>query len=278
MAVSRRQFLADVCKTVFIIGMGNTLQSFSGKDYFGGTDAKDIKLRFAVVSDGHYGQPDTDYRGMHEEMRRWLNQEHQARGLDFIFINGDLFHNDPVFLPEVKKLWDGLTRPYYVSRGNHDQTDAVTWGKTWKIPFNYSFDKKDTGFIVLDTANEKGEYVCPDITWAQKQLQAFHSKQQVFVFMHITPFDWTKGGHPCPQLVDLFNTQSNLKATFHGHDHDQDNVKNNAGKFYFFDGHTAGNWGTSYRGYRIVEIMKNGSVVTYQINPANGTTVNNNTW
>lgn len=63
--------------------------------------------------------------------------------------------------------------------------------------------------------------------------------------MHITPFTWTKGGLACPEIVKLFNKQANLKAVFHGHDHDQDSVKENMGKRYFFDSHIAGNWGTA---------------------------------
>lgn len=92
--------------------------------------------------------------------------------------------------------------------------------------------------------------------------------------MHITPFNWTKGGLPCPELVEMFDKQANLKAVFHGHDHDQDDVKENNGKFYFFDSHIAGNWGTAYRGYRVVEALKSGEILTYQMNPANEEKVN----
>jgi hypothetical protein len=73
----------------------------------------------------------------------------------------------------------------------------------------------------------------------------------------------------------MFNKQNNLKAVFHGHDHDQDNVKENEGRFYFFDSHVSGNWGTKYRGYRVLEIMNNGDIVTYQMNPANSEKINN---
>ena len=94
--------------------------------------------------------------------------------------------------------------------------------------------------------------------------------------MHITPFKWTTGGLPCPELIEMFNKQKNLKAVFHGHDHDQDNVKENKGKYYFFDSHVAGNWGTDYRGYRIVEVLKSGEIITYQMNPTTQQKVNTN--
>ena len=92
--------------------------------------------------------------------------------------------------------------------------------------------------------------------------------------MHITPIKWTTHGISCPELVNMFNVQSNLRAIFHGHDHDQDNVKENNGRHYFFDSHIGGNWGTAYRGYRIVELLKSGEIVTYQVNPQKEEPVN----
>jgi hypothetical protein len=146
--------------------------------------------------------------------------------------------------------------------------DNDTWEKTWNIPWNHSFEKNDTGFLILNTADEKGEYGCPDLEWTKERLALYQSKKHLFVFMHITPFKWTPGGIDCAELVELFNKQSNLRAVFHGHDHDQDNVKENKGKYYFFDSHIAGNWGTAYRGYRIVEILNSGKILTYQMNPS----------
>ncbi len=227
-----------------------------------------------MASDGHYGQPDTKYDFHHDNMISWLNKEKEQRGVDFAMINGDLFHNEVSFLPVVKTKWDQLKMPYYVSHGNHDQTDPANWEKTWKLPWDYSFEKNDLGFIVLNTANEKGDYVCPDINRAKEELNKYASKKHLFVFMHITPFKWTPGGVDCPDLVKLFDQQSNLKMIFHGHDHDQDNVKENNGKFYFFDSHVAGSWGTEYNGYRIVELLDDGSVLTYQMNPVTEKRVN----
>ena len=34
-----------------------------------------------------------------------------------------------------------------------------------------------------------------------------------------------------------------------------------------FDAHFGGNWGTTYRGFRIVEVMNDNSVLTYILNP-----------
>ena len=139
----------------------------------------------------------------------------------------------------------------------------------------FFFEHKGVAFLVLNTADDKGNYVCPDIDWTKTHLQQSASKKQLFVFMHITPLSWTKNGLSCPDIVELFNNQQNLKAVFHGHDHDQDDVKENNGKYYFFDSHVAGNWGTAYNGYRIVEVLKSGEILTYQMNPSSQQKVNN---
>ena len=275
MSLSRRKFLKLSLNGAVVIGANNLLHPMAG-GVFNLAPKSDIVTRFAIASDGHFGQPNTEYQALHNQMVAWINAEKKDRGVDFTVINGDLFHNDVSFLPEVKSTWDKLEMPYHVSHGNHDQTLEDNWKNTWNTPWHYSFEKDDAAFIVLNSADDKGTYICPNIEWTKNELARFASKKQLFVFMHITPFKWTNAGLPCPEIVDLFDKQKNLKAIFHGHDHDQDDVKINNGKYYFFDSHVAGNWGTDYTGYRIVEILKSGEIVTYQMNPSSQQKVNNN--
>ncbi len=274
--LSRRDFLELTLRSIVVIGAGNALQSFAAGS-FSLPDRKKVLLRFALASDGHFGQPNTPFESTHAEMVSWLNKEKEGRGLQFSVINGDLFHDNPDFLLPVKKQWDALSMPYYVTHGNHDKVNAATWLQTWNIPLHHDFEQKDTAFLILDTADEKGTYICPDLTWTKQKLEQYASKKHLFVFMHITPVKWTDNAIDCPELVDMFSKQANLRAIFHGHDHDQDNLKEKNGKHYFFDSHIGGNWGTPYRGYRIVEVLKNGSILTYQVNPASDQTVNNHT-
>ncbi|MEO6221465.1 MAG: metallophosphoesterase [Ginsengibacter sp.] len=273
MPFSRRKFLKLSLNSAVIISASNVLQPLN-TDLFNFSPANEIALRFAIASDGHYGQPETEYEFLHDQMIQWINNEKKNRGIDFTLINGDIVHDDVTFLPAVKSKWDQLKMPYYISHGNHDRTDEANWKGLWNFPWHYSFEHKDAGFIVLNSADDKGTYICPDVDWTKNELQSFVSKKQLFVFMHITPFKWTKSGLPCPALVELFDKQQNLKAIFHGHDHDQDNIKENNGKYYFFDSHIAGNWGTAYNGYRIVEILKSGEILTYQMNPSSKERVN----
>jgi Icc protein len=275
MPLSRRGFLGLTVRSAFLIGVGNSIQAFS-YDQSPKFRKDDLSMRFAVVSDGHYGQADTAYDALHNKMVDWLVREKNQMGLSFTMINGDLFHDDPIFLPEIKMKFDALAMPYYVSHGNHDKINEDSWEKTWGTRWNYSFSQEDSAFLILNNSDMEGKYSCPDLDWTKNELSKYAPKKQLFVFIHITPFNWTNGGTACPELVDLFDRQDNLKAVFHGHDHDQDGMKLNKNKPYFFDSHIAGSWGTPYQGYRIIEILKTGEVLTYQMNPTSNLEVNRN--
>ncbi|WP_343306944.1 metallophosphoesterase [Chitinophaga niabensis] len=264
--LTRRTFLKNTLKGIVLIGAGNTLQSFAA-DSFILPEKRKVKLRFALASDGHYGQPKTTYFDNHKKMVGWLNKEQSRRGIDFSVINGDLFHDDNKFLPEVKAAWDGLSMPYYVSHGNHDMVEEEIWQQTWGIAWHHAFEVDDTAFLILNTADIKGKYICPDLNWTKEQLEKYKHKKQLFVFMHITPIKWTEHGIDCPELIEMFSAQQNLKGVFHGHDHIEDSVKEKNGKHYFWDAHIGGNWGTPYTGYRIVELLESGEVLSYQVNP-----------
>lgn len=268
--LNRREFISGTVKSLLVISAGNILPAT-------GLPAKaDIALRFAIASDGHYGEAKTQYEDNFRNIVDWINVDKKKRGIDFTFINGDIIHNNPAFLQPAKTALDRLSMRYYVSRGNHDMIEENVWESTWGRGSNYSFEVGDKGFIVLSTTDVAGKYICPDLEWTHKHLTMYRDKKQLFVFMHITPVKWTDNANACPEIVEMFNAQPNLKAIFNGHDHDQDHIKDNDGKAYFFDSHLGGSWGTEYEGYRIVEVLKNGEIVTYQVNPSASSPVNTN--
>lgn len=270
---SRRKFLKLSVSGAILLTMDRRLYYLN--DRFHLPYSGNISLRFAVASDGHFGQPGTEYELLHARVIKFLNQEKQERGLDFTVVNGDIIHDDKTYFQPVKKNWDLLQMPYYVTHGNHDMIAENNWEEIWQTPWHYSFVQNEIAFIVLNSADDKGNYVCPDMVWTANELEKYRELSHIFIFMHITPLKWTGAALPCPELVTLFEKYSNIRAVFHGHDHDEDNAKEHNGKFYFFDSHIAGNWGTKYHGYRIIEVMKNGEILTYQENPEMGLTVNN---
>lgn len=274
--MDRRKFLGLSFQTIVLLSSSNVVQAFNSSEYTL-PPRKKIKLRFAIASDTHYGQPETPYEPMFDQMVGWLNNEKKQRGLDFSFINGDLIHNEKRHISTVKSKLDGLTMPYHVSHGNHDMMEEHEWQNVFNRPWHYSFEKDKVAFVVLNTADAGGKYICPDISWAEKELKRFAQAKTLFVFMHITPIKWTNASINCPELVSIFSQQDNLKAIFHGHDHDQDDVKEQLSKHYFFDAHIGGSWGTNYKGYRIVELLHSGEVITYQMNATENKIVNKNT-
>jgi hypothetical protein len=230
-------------------------------------EKRTVRLRFAVASDGHFGQPKTEYLSFHQNIVNWLNRENELRGLDFCVFNGDMIHDDPKFLPQAKEVLSGLKVPMWVTKGNHDMVTSEVWQATWGYPPDHSFTKGDYVFVLGNTSNEKGEYLCADVTWLKNTLNKYRKKKAVFVFLHITQRKWTGAGIECPEVMQTLASHPNIAAIFHGHDHDEHDIKTADGKPYLFDGHFGGNWGLPYKGYRIVEMLDNGKVRTYQYNP-----------
>lgn len=235
-------------------------------------------LRFAVASDGHFGQPSTAYKMYHRNIVEWLNEEVDNQGLDFCVFNGDIIHDKPEFLPEVKKYFSKLQVPYYTTRGNHDRVTADVWKATFGIDENHYFESGQSAFILCNTSNEAGEYLCADTTFLENALEKNKDKLSVFVFIHISQKKWVDNGIACPKVTNLLESYANVAAIFHGHDHDHHGVMYSGEKPYFFDGHIGGSWGQEYKGYRIVEILNGRNITTYQYNPIAKAKVNSHNY
>src|SRR6185295_1373170 len=107
MSISRRKFLKLGLNSAFVITTGNVLLPLS-KHFLDDMSRDKMVCRFVVASDGHYGQPDTQYEAQHDQMIQWINAEKNGLGVDFSVVNGDLFHDDVSFLNPVKTKWDNL--------------------------------------------------------------------------------------------------------------------------------------------------------------------------
>jgi DNA repair exonuclease SbcCD nuclease subunit len=260
---TRRDFLKTLGLTgaVFISGEAFSLENFK-------KTRKKVKLRFIVASDGHYGQANTDYDANHENLVTQINAFARSQKTDFVVINGDLIHDEPTMLPKVKSKLDKLETPYYVSRGNHDRVSDKAWEALWQMPLNLSFNKNDYAVIIGDTSNEQGEFLKPDINFLKTELDRAKNAKSTFVFLHIPQVPWVEYCLDNKDVIALFaEHKKQIKAVFHGHIHSLDDLKMHEGIPYLFDAHIGGNWGTAYKGFRVVEVMKDGSVLTYMMNP-----------
>jgi predicted phosphodiesterase len=265
MQIKRRIFLKQSLVTGFGIFVGGKL--ISNENWLNNTENKKKLLRFVVASDGHYGQPKTDYKQYHQTFIDQVNELHKKEALDFCVINGDIIHDNPIFLPEVKSTLDKLIIPYYVTQGNHDRCTPSVWEQTWGMPQNHVVEIKDQVLLLATTSNEKGEYLCADLNWFKDQLEKYNSKTAVYIFIHITPEKWTDNGVSCMALHELFSQHKNIVAVFNGHDHDQDHFRYKNNIPFLFDGHIGGNWGVTYRGFRLVEFQEDRRLYTCMMNP-----------
>ncbi len=260
--MKRNEFIKKISLATVLLSDGSILPVL-GKEM----SLKSPKMRFLVASDGHYGQSKTDYVNYYENFVANANAQHQISKLDFCVINGDIVHDDIQLMPEAKAILDKLKVPYFVTQGNHDHATEEDWQKVWNVPLNYSYEKKESAFLFGTTSNEKGEYLSPNVAWFSEQLERFKAKKNIFIFVHITPVKWTNNGVDAVEFQALMQKYPNIRAVFNGHDHDQEGVKQKNGTSYIFDSHFGGNWGTSYRGFRIVELNQDNSVLTYLLNP-----------
>ena len=279
---TRRKFLGTSIAGIAGLSLLPAVNTFARNtnDYSRKIDGK-LKLRFAIASDIHYGQPDTDFALNTGNLVKWLNEDHTKNHLDLVIINGDLVHNRPDLLPEIKKDYlDKLPVPYYAIPGNHDFADGPIWKNVFGYQDKFSVERGDIGFVFANTADTKGVYVCPDNTFIKNELDKFKSKTTVFVILHIAPVQWMKDEANiflnCPETVDLLHAYPNIKAVFHGHHHLLDGVRYTGKLPHFFDAHIGGNWGTDYKGYRIVEVDENNAIYTYQVNASQSPVLNKN--
>lgn len=236
------------------------------------------KLRFAIASDGHYGQPGIDSDKQFSDLVTWINAEHAKHPLDFVIINGDIVHDKPELLDVVKnRYFNHFKVPFYALPGNHDHADTATWKSVFGYDDNYSFVKNDVGFVLANTSNVKGEYICPDNAFLKAELDKLTNKTIVFVVLHIPPHQWLPEDTffvGCNSTMSLLHSYPNVKAVFHGHDHNLDGVRYTSKLPHFFDGHFGGNWGTEYEGYRIVEVDEQSKISTYQVNASQNPIIN----
>ncbi len=225
-----------------------------------------LELRFAVASDGHFGQHDADYDLDYERLITNLNREFSENGLDFVILNGDIFHNNAQYIPQVKKKLRKLKMPWYVVRGNHDMIDVPGWEDAWGYPDNFDFETGGYAFIFASTSDVNGKYLCADDEWLWEKLDKYQFNKGVFIFMHISPRKWSGSGINCRKVVNCIESHPNVLAVFNGHDHNEDGLKVWNNVPYYFDGHFGGNWGLGYKGFRLVEVTKLGLMHTWEYN------------
>jgi predicted phosphodiesterase len=265
MNFNRRIFIKQVSASGLALVSGG-FQELLANDIF--DLRKKVKLRFVVASDSHYGQPKTDYDAFLTNAINQINAIHNTSKLDFCVINGDIIHDKKEFMILAKNKLDALKMPFFVTKGNHDMVSDEHWNEVWKMPVNHNVIIKNNAILLGNTSNEQGKYLSPNLDWMKAKLDESKSNKNTLIFIHIPQAKWTANGIDTPEFFELLKNYPNVKAIFHGHEHDQDGVKMQNGLPFIFDSHIGGSWGTDYKGFRVVEIMKDNKLVTYMMNPS----------
>ena len=89
-----------------------------------------------------------------------MNKEKESRGLDLLFINGDLTQDKTEMLLSLRdKHLSKLEMPYYCNKGNHDYLSSnkgsltESWKKIWGYNSNHTVVHKDFVFVLGDFNN-----------------------------------------------------------------------------------------------------------------------------
>lgn len=286
---SRRNFLKASTATALASAM--PLRWLAAQDQPSG---RKIKLRFAVASDLHYGQANTPFDKMAADLVEWINKEKADKGLDALFLNGDLVNDTaPGLLTLRDKHLAKLRMPYYCTKGNHDYVDqtpgspAESWEKVWGYPANHTVKLGDFVFVIADTSApaKSNVYLAADREWLSAQFQSHKNAPAIFVLIHIQQRKHKVDGWPehgvkdeaevpkAEAVMKLLETTPNVRAVFHGHNHLETGVYVSGERRYFFDSHVGGSWGAK-RGYRIVEVYDDHTAVSYQMNGEEGVELN----
>ena len=172
--------------------------------------------------------------------------------------------------------WEGITKPFYEQQAYTPY--IITWGeKNFKTGNHVVEDKEGRyAWVMADTTvyGESEQYDSIDVEWLARELARLQDKQAVFVLSHIAQRlqGWPKFGVDSKPVMDLIESAKNVKAIFHGHNHDELGRFISGGKPYFFVSHIS-SWGNK-KGYRVVEIFADGSIQTYQFNAEDNIVMN----
>jgi predicted phosphohydrolase len=260
--MDRRRFIANLSSALILFNG----QSLLAADYLKGSKKKRL-LRFVIGSDSHFGQKNTPYQQYLESAVNQMIVQHKSSAFDFAVINGDIVHDDISYFGEAKKILDTLPVTYYVTQGNHDMATPEQWEQAWQRPLNYDIRRGDAVMLFASTSNAKGEYLPPDLNWLEKKFKEFESVKHVLLIIHIPPVKSTANAIESKEFIEMVKKQHNLRAVFHGHEHDKDSIIWHNNIPYIFDGHIGGSWGVQYRGFRVVELYSDGALLTYMMDP-----------
>jgi len=199
-------------------------------------DRKARTLRFAVVSDSHWGsnrhgdlggpiEEVEDYEKTHEKAAETLNN---IPDIDFLVCNGDQVSDDGDLHEEYKEqfLDELYVDDIYAAFGNHDWTTEPRWEDLYGHPKDYYWESDGFGFIIAGTglvgSDDHGPSANADKTFIQEAIDDIDS-DRIFGFQHIPPTTELQGGNDMEAVREQWRRDP-VEGVFVGHGHDDNSV------------------------------------------------------
>lgn len=142
-----------------------------------------------------------------------------------------------------RNAMSGLSMPFHITPGNEDIWSIESqdyYSGLFDGKLYYSFDYKNSHFIILDTevAGFKNDIAPEERAWLENDLKSTR-KENIFVFLHrpvmpvLHPMSMNKNTRQ--YLKDLF-AEYNVKAVFSGHEHLYHKENHNGTAYYITGG------------------------------------------
>jgi predicted phosphodiesterase len=168
--------------------------------------------KIALLSDSH------DY---YKELRKNIEFINKNKSVyAFVIITGDMTNIGLLSEYETaKKYYDMLDVPYVVTVGNHDLlTNGESIFEQMFGEDTFSFEFKQTKFILYNNNNWESSYLVPDLDWVESELSS-SAKTHNILLSHVASDDKARfSDKKQNELKNLVNTH-NVKYVINGHDH-----------------------------------------------------------
>lgn len=238
-------------------------------------------MRFIIVPDIHYLQdnhsstydenivrgegPPTEPAGYKERLDFLIEtlKVEKEKGLDFFIANGDLVHDDPTSLPQVKEKLDEVGVPYYVSHGNHDRATEQYWQNLWGRGRNTDFEVGDYAFILLTSSDETGARIPVDDRLLEQKLDQYSDKKGVLFVTHVPQTNRWRNSPDAVNVRQLLSQSPNVIGAVSSHVHGVIATEKIDGVVFSMAGHFA-HYGRNFYTFRRFEIDEN-DVITNEL-------------
>ena len=224
-------------------------------------------IRFALLTDTHISR---NGGSSVEDLVRSIDEIQTNDSIDFVIISGDVTESgDKESMLVVKQVLERLTKPYYITSGNHE----TTWSESGVMDFSrvfgdnrFEFTYNGVYFIGFNSGPvirmADGHVAPQDIAWLSAKLDSVNKKHSNIPIFVVTHYPLKNGDVDNWFDVTDVLRKYNVQAIIGGHYHrnlvyDADGIANVLGRSNLRDA-------DENNGYTIVSVTKADSIRFYE--------------